>query len=126
VLASKGTARVPVRIALRDPRSARIAESGADQGTDEAVAEQIRNALALYGPLLEAGHVELRLHRTTLYSSLYRADDDLFVNQHAHGVADANAPVIHLHRAGRADMFSSYIDSLTQVWASAESPADPA
>ena len=63
------------------------------------MAAKIRNALALYRPLQDAGQAEIRLHRTVLYNSIYRADDDMLVNQHAYGIPAAHAPVFHLHRS---------------------------
>jgi hypothetical protein len=33
----------------------------------------------------ELENVEIRLHQTVLYNPIYRADDQLFVNQHAYG-----------------------------------------
>jgi hypothetical protein len=40
--------------------------------------------------------IEIRLHRTVLYNSIYRADDQLLVNQHAYGLPAAQAPVFCL------------------------------
>ena len=57
------------------------------------MAAKIRNALTLYRPLLKSGNVEIRLHETVLYNSLYLADHRLFVNQHSYGVPAAHAPV---------------------------------
>jgi hypothetical protein len=40
--------------------------------------------------------VELRLHTTTLYNSIYRFDGDMLVNAHAYGSPAAQSPVLHL------------------------------
>jgi hypothetical protein len=120
VLANKAGAGVSVRVALGDPDSPHVAERGAEEGTSDAMAAKIRNALTLYRPLLDVGNVEIRLHRTTLYNSLYRADNDLLVNQHAYGIPAANAPVFHLRKEGSSDMFSSYVQSFRRIWASSE------
>ena len=48
--------------------------------------------------------MELRLHGTVLYNSIYRADDQLLVNTHIYGVMANNAPVFHLRKiSGRGD-----------------------
>ena len=91
--ASKSASRSATRTA------ARVAERGMQEGIDDAMAAKIRNALALYQPLRDAGNAEIRLHRTVLYNSIYRADDDMLVNQHAYGIPGAHAPVFHLHRS---------------------------
>ncbi len=67
------------RIALGAPDSPRVAERGTQKGIDDAMVAKIRNALTLYRPQREAGHAEIRLHRTVLYNSIYRADDEMLV-----------------------------------------------
>jgi hypothetical protein len=106
--ADKARAGARVRIALGDPDSPRVAERGAEEGIGDAMAAKICNAITLYRPLLDVSNVEIRLHRTTLYNSLYQADNDLLVNQHAYGIPAANAPVFHLV-GGEGSMLSSYI-----------------
>lgn len=115
----KARAGVRIQFALSDPDSPYVAERGAEEGID-AIEAKIRNALRLYRPLLDVGNVEIRLHRTTLYNSLYRADDDLLVNQHVYGIPDADAPVLHLRSRGGGYMFSSYARSLRRIWLSSK------
>ena len=107
-----------VRIALGDPDSPHVAERGAEEGIGDAMPAKVRNALALYHPLREVPNIEIRLHRTTLYNSIYRADDQLLVNQHAYGVPAAHAPVFHLH-GKHGGMTVSYIESFHLVWSAA-------
>jgi hypothetical protein len=115
-LTARAKAGVEVRIALGDPDSPRVAERGTQEGIDDAMAAKIRNALTLYRPLRDSGHAEIRLHRTVLYNSIYRADDDMLVNQHAYGIPAAHAPVFHLHRSPETDMFGSYLASFQRIW----------
>jgi transcriptional regulator with XRE-family HTH domain len=124
VLSAKARAGVAIRIALGDPDSPRVAERGAQEGIDDAMAAKIRNALALYRPLREAAHAEIRLHRTVLYNSIYRADDEILVNQHAYGIPAANAPVFHLRRTPASEMFDSYLASFERVWSLSAHYAD--
>jgi hypothetical protein len=58
---------------------------------DDALAAKIRNSVVLYRPLCEIDGVEIRLHKTILYASLCRADDDLLVNPHAYDVTASRA-----------------------------------
>jgi len=118
ILADKGRAGVTVRIALGDPDGTHAAERGQEEGIGDAMAAKIRNALTLYRHLTNVQNVEIRLHRTVLYNSVYRADGQLMVNQHAYGIPAAQAPVFCLCDTGSGEMASLYRDSFERVWAS--------
>ncbi|MWK33257.1 hypothetical protein GEV43_03835 [Actinomadura sp. J1-007] len=79
-IADKARDGVTVRILLGNPDGPRISERGADEGVGDSLAAKIRNALVLYEPLRDLDNVEIRLHDTVLYNSIYRADDDLLIN----------------------------------------------
>lgn len=119
VLAERARAGVAVRILLGDPDNAHVQQRGADEGIGDAMAAKIRNALILYQPLREVDGVQIRLHRTVLYASIYRADDDLLANPHAYGAMAANAPVLHLHVTSDDDMAAVYLDSFERIWTEA-------
>ena len=119
ILVDKGRIGVTVRIALGDPNGPNIAERGEEEGIGDAMAAKIRNAITLYRPLYAAENVEFRLHRTMLYNSIYRADDQLLVNQHTYGIPAAQAPVFCLSNTCSGEMASLYLQSFERVWASA-------
>lgn len=108
---------VTVRILLGNPDSFRISERGADEGVGDSLAAKIRNALVLYEPLRDLDNVEIRLHDTVLYNSIYRADDDLLINPHAYGIPASQAPVLHLRTTHPNDMTATYRHSFDRVWA---------
>ncbi|WP_242900671.1 helix-turn-helix transcriptional regulator [Actinomadura terrae] len=110
---------VRVRILLGDPDGTSVAERGTDEGVGESMAAKIRNALVHYRALSRVDGVEIRLHDTVLYNSIYRADDELLINPHAYGIAASHAPVLHLRRAEDGDMASTYLESFERVWAGA-------
>jgi hypothetical protein len=116
ILAEKGRAGVTVRIALGDPDGPHVAERGEEEGIGNAMPAKIRNALTLYRPLSTVENIELRLHRTVLYNSVYLADDELLVNQHAYGIPAAQAPVICLRQSLDGEMAVLYLDSFERVW----------
>jgi hypothetical protein len=119
LLAEKGRAGVTVRIALADPSGPHAPHRGQEDGIGDAVAAKIRNALALYWPLVAVENIEIRLHTTVLYNSIFRADGQFLVNQHTHGIPAAQAPVFCLRTTtGSGDMTAMYLDSLERVWAS--------
>ncbi|MFB4308945.1 XRE family transcriptional regulator [Actinomadura sp. GTD37] len=119
VLADRARVGVCVRILLGDPDGTCVAERGSDEGVGESMAAKIRNALVHYRGLRALDGVEVRLHDTVLYNSMYRADDDLLINPHAYGIAASHAPVLHLRRGEDGDMASTYLESFERVWASA-------
>ena len=119
ILADKGRAGIAVRIALGDPDGPNVAERGEEEGIGDAMAAKIRNALTLYQPLCVVENIEIRSHRTVLYNSIYRADDQVFINQHAFGIPAAHAPVFCLSNTERGDMTAVYLDSFERIWASA-------
>ena len=116
LFADKARAGARVRILLGDPDSPQVAQRGEDEGIDEGMAAKIRSVFVLYRPVRELDGVEIRLHRTVLYNSIYRGDDQLLVNTHIYGTPAANAPVLHLRRVPGADMVSTYLDSFERVW----------
>jgi len=119
LLAERGRAGVNIRIALRDPESSRAVQRREEEGISDATPAKIRKALKLYLPLNELQNVEIRGHRTVLYNSIYRADDQLLVNQHAYGIPAAQAPVFCIGGTRSGEMFALYRDSFEHVWASA-------
>jgi transcriptional regulator with XRE-family HTH domain len=122
LLAEKGRAGVNIRIALGDPESSHAARCG-EEDIGDAMPAKIRNALTLYRSLAEPENVEIRLHQTVLYNSIYRADDQLLVNQHAYGIPAAHAPVFCLRDTRGGEMAALYRDSFERVRASAVPPA---
>ena len=116
LLADKAESGVRVRILLGDPESPYVAERGQAEGIDDAIVAKVRSAIVLFRPLLASENVEIRLHGTILYNSIYRADEQLLVNTHIYGLAASNAPVFHLRKIPGGDMVSSYLESFERVW----------
>jgi transcriptional regulator with XRE-family HTH domain len=124
IFAQKARAGVRVRILLGDPESPEVAERGEDEGVGDAMAAKIRNALVMYQPLRRISGVEIRFHRTVLYNSIYRADDQLLVNTHLYGVTAAHAPAWHFRKVAGGEVAAAYLDSFERVWEIAQPVAD--
>jgi transcriptional regulator with XRE-family HTH domain len=116
ILRTKAEAETTVRILLGDPESEQVAQRGADEGIDQTMAAKIRNAMVLYQPLRRIDGIEFRRHRTVLYNSIYRADDQLLVNCHIYNFPASQAPVLHLRRVAGGDMVTTYLESFGRVW----------
>jgi len=116
----KAAAGVRVRILIGDPDSAEVLERSQAEGIDDALVGKIRNVISLFKPLRAQDGVEIRLHSTPLYNSMYWADDELLVNTHVYGAVASLAPVMHLRRIAGGDLVTTYLDSFEKVWADAK------
>jgi len=116
-LTVKARAGITMRICLADPDAAGLEAFAGKEGGDKLRAH-IRSALSLYAPLRENDPVEIRLYRAVLYQSIYRADGQLLVSQHAHGIPAARSPVLHIATAD-GDLAAAYIETFDHVWAHA-------
>lgn len=116
-LTTKARAGARVRLLLGDPSGAQLAARDKEHRIGGGVAGRVAAVLAYYEQQMPES-VEVRLHDTPLYNSIYRFDDEMIVNVHAYGVLAAYTPVMHLRRIdGR--YFNTYIESYERVWASA-------
>jgi hypothetical protein len=116
LLVRKAEAGVSTRLLLGDPDAPEVAQRSVEEGTSGALGARICNALVLFQPLLEASGVEVRLHRTILYNSIFRADNDLLVNMHIYGIPASLAPVLHLKSTLKDNEAATYVESFEQVW----------
>lgn len=120
-LAERADAGVRVRLLFGDPDSAAVRARGIEEGID--MAARVRVTLSLIAPLLSHGGIEVRLHETTLYASIYQADDVMLANTHVYGAPAAHSPVLHLQRVPQGRLFAHYSQSYERVWDQAR-PAD--
>ncbi|MFI1155869.1 XRE family transcriptional regulator [Streptomyces sioyaensis] len=109
-----------VRIALGDAESENVRQRGEEERFGHGIESRCRLALMHYRPLLGVPGIEIRTHGTTLYNSIYRADDQLLANAHVWGVNAYGAPVWHLRRNGDGGIFDTYAQSFDAVWTTAK------
>jgi hypothetical protein len=126
VLALKGQDGTRVRLALGDPNSAAVQQRGEDEGIGAGMAARIHMSIGYLRPALRSNCVELRMHSTVLYNSIYRFDNDMLVNSHAYGAPAAQSPVLHYHRFDGGRLFDHYLASFERVWATAVTTEQPA
>ncbi|MGH3313072.1 MAG: XRE family transcriptional regulator [Streptomyces sp.] len=116
-LAAKAEQGARVRLLIGDPEGSQLAARDREYRIGGGVAGRVAAVLSHYRERMP-GSVEMRLHDTPLYNSIYRFDDEMIVNVHAYGVLAAYTPVMHLRRIdGR--FFNTYVESYERVWASA-------
>jgi hypothetical protein len=80
------------------------------------MAARVRLSLAYLDEAIGCHGVELRLHTTTLYNSIYRFGSDMLVNAHAYGSPAAQSPVLHLRHLAGGWLFNHYLASFERVW----------
>lgn len=116
LLKAKVEAGAQARILLGDPDCAAVRQRGIDEG-HQIMDGKIRNALLLYRPLMKSHpDIGFRLHDSTLYNSIYRADDEMLVNPHVYGLGAYMAPVLHLRRLPGGSLFDTYANSIEHTW----------
>lgn len=118
VLADRARAGAQVRICLRNPWLDFAEEDETGEGTSDARTAEIRDALAHYEGLRENG-VEIRLHQTVLYTSIYHADNQFLVAQHVYGIPADREPVLYLQSVAANAMAAAYLDAFERVWSRA-------
>lgn len=123
VLAERAQRGTRIRILLGDPESQQVQRRGDDEGIGGALASRARNALLLFRPLGDLEGVEIRLHSTVLYSSVFLTEKRILANQHVHGLPAAKSPVIEVDRLKSLDMADVYIRSYERAWATSKGEA---
>ncbi|UGT63596.1 XRE family transcriptional regulator [Nocardia asteroides] len=119
IIRRKAEDGVRVRILLGDPDSPEMALRGEEELLYEAIPARIRMALTYYSPLVGKPGVEFLLHRTCLYNSIFRYDNQMLINQHVYGAYGYLAPILHVRRVRGGDFFDMYDRSFERVWGSA-------
>jgi transcriptional regulator with XRE-family HTH domain len=120
MLTNQAKAGVHVRLCFGDPDSMAVSIRDAEEGLGGTLQAKIRASLTYYRTLPEVENVEIRLHETTLYSSLFRYDDDVMVNNHVYGAPASLNPTIHLRRIDGGVLFDHYSSSFDKVWETAK------
>ena len=117
-LADRAAAGLETRLLFGDPDSDMVRLRGADEGIHEEMPARIRLSLAVVKPHVGPG-IEVRLHETVLYNSIYRFDDQMLVNTHIVGSPAPKNPVLHLQRVEGGHLFEHYLQSFDHVWETA-------
>lgn len=115
-LQARAQAGCRIRMLFGDPNGMQLAARDSEERIGGGVAGRVAAVLSYYRPL--AGLVDIRLHDTPLYASIYRFDDEMIVNTHVYGLLACHTPTMHLRRMD-GQYFNTYLESYERVWASA-------
>ena len=118
VLRGKATESCTVRIAVADPKSDQVADRDAEEGLDGGLPALIRTTLHYFSGLQNCDNLSIRLHRTPMYNSVFRFDDEMLVTPHLYGLAGYAAPLLHIQRLARDGIFDNFADHFERIWQS--------
>ncbi|MGH9062769.1 MAG: DUF5919 domain-containing protein [Acidimicrobiales bacterium] len=124
LIADKLVSGCQVRIAIGDVTSEAVRQRGEDERFGEGIESRVHLALRHLDPLRHGSAVDIRLHRTTLYNSIFRFDDQLLVNHHLWATNAYEAPVMHLRRVQGGKLFDMFARNFEMVWGTA-APVTP-
>ncbi|MER5649768.1 XRE family transcriptional regulator [Streptosporangium sp. NPDC002524] len=116
-LIAKANAGARVRLLLGDPKGKQLGYRDAEHRIGGGVAGRVAAVMAHYTQNMPP-LVEIRLHDTPLYNSIYRFDDEMLVNVHVYGILAAYTPTLHIRRIDGA-YYNTYLESYERVWAGA-------
>lgn len=108
-----------VRVLLGDPDGEAVERRSDEEDIGDGIPARVRLSLSYLKPAIGSPGVEVRLHDTTLYNSIYRGDNTMYVNTHVYGAPAAQSPVLHLQRVPGGRLFDHYQASFDRVWDSA-------
>lgn len=118
VLSDQAGSGVRVRLALGHPAGKHVVRRAHESGGTDTIT-RIHTALILFGQLASESAVQLRLHDAILYSSIYRADDDLLINVRVYGCPASQAPVLRVRRTHADSVADTYLASFERIWSEA-------
>lgn len=120
LLLDKARAGVRVRLLFGDPKGRAVQLRGEEEGIGDSLSGRCSLSWKYLAPCIGAPGIDARVHDTTLYTSIFRFDDDLFANTHVYGAPANHSPVVHLHRVAGGRLFPHFLDAFTRAWDSAK------
>lgn len=116
IIQHKAAQGVRFRLLVGDETAQAVIQRAIDEGTSGGLEGRVQLMRRYLTEVSRLAGVEVRTHGTILYNSLYRFDDDLLVNGHAHGALAGQNPVLHLKRLPTGKMWQHYMNSFERVW----------
>ncbi|MFE6308723.1 XRE family transcriptional regulator [Nocardiopsis sp. NPDC057823] len=116
LLREKAENGVRVRVLIGDPGCEAVRVRGEEENFGHGIQSRCHLAAMHYRPLAIVPGAAVRVHSTTLYNSLYRADNHMYVNTHLYGVNAYGNPLLRLERTTRRGLFDAYAASMEAVW----------
>lgn len=116
IIRRKAANGVRFRLLVGDETAPAVIQRAIDEGTPGGLEGRIQLMRRYLGEVVGLDGVEVRTHGTVLYNSLYRFDDQLLVNGHAHGALAGQSPIMQLKRLPNGHLWQHYMRSFERVW----------
>lgn len=111
---------VVIRFVSGDPESIAVHQRGNEEPIGGvSLAQRCRMTLSYLAPLADLDGFQARTQGTTLYASLFFADDTVYANTHFYGNGAGDNPVMELTREADADTFDMIQESFERIWGKA-------
>ena len=117
VLRQKCEALCKIRLILADPESEHAQRRDLEEQEAITLVARIQSSLHEFAPLLRDPRAELRFQDASLYNSVFRFDDEMFVTPHLYGTPGRAAPLLHVRRLSPHGMFARFATHFEALWA---------
>ena len=115
----KAQASCKVRIAIADPSSEDVRRRDEEERLGGTLPARIRTTLYHFRDLHNHDNVKIGYHTTTIYNSIFRCDNEMFITPHLYGLHGSKAPLLHLRRLGTHGIFENFAAHFERIWATA-------
>jgi len=119
ILMDRAKVGCSIRILLGKPKCKSVKGRNIEESTEGDISSRIETSLVRLNPLLEFPNVEIRLHDTPLYASIYRFDGNMIVTPQLYGKRGASAPVFQFLDKERG-IFPKYLTHFDDIWSISE------
>lgn len=106
---------VRVRILIGDPACRAVKVRGIEEAIVGSLADRCEMTLKRFRDI-DPANIDIRLHDSTLYMSMFRADDTLIANHHLYGSPASDNPCFVIEGDQHPDLWTSYHDAFERVW----------
>jgi hypothetical protein len=117
LLKEKAANSCQVRIAIADPTCLYVRERDREEQLGGTLPARIQTTLYQFRDLYNHTNIQIHLHRTPMYNSVFRFDDEMFVTTHLYGLHGSKAPLFHLRRLGPHGIFANFAAHFENLWA---------
>jgi transcriptional regulator with XRE-family HTH domain len=122
LMANAADRGVSMRLLVGDPSCESVRRRGEEEGIGTSLPSRCALTLDRLAPLASRDGIELRVHSTTLYASMFRIDDSLIANHHILGSPASDNPAIQFTRSAGENLWNTYADAFSLIWSSASPP----
>lgn len=104
------------RILVGDETSSAVIQRAIEEGTAGGLEGRVQLMRRYLESVNDLPGVDVRIHGTPLYNSIYRFDDQMLINGHAFGSVAGQNPVLHLRHLPGGRMWEHYLRSFDRIW----------